>query len=573
MVTVRDVVEDALPSGTAIIGGEGHLERRVSRALLLKSRPPGLDTLHGGELLLISTEALRILDPDLRLARALSQIGPSVSAVVVEGKVPEDAAAEAEELRIGLLQLPPGATARATEAEVTAFLGAQRLEWYRRRHEVLSELTALATRGHGLGDIAARLAEESGLAVVLLDAGGDDIARSVPPAFTGAERELIDAFPRDASSIPVLSAAWDIAGGSTTGSWPPPTLARMSAPILVREKQVATIWLVGDASGAAEEWQFYLETGAAAAAIDLSRAHAVEETVHRIHGDFVADLVRGTGDAEVVASRAKRMGFDLSAPHVAIALLPVPVERSPRAKTSVASSHGSDDLRNGIAPTNAMEEAIQRIGRRIPRVLNAHGVNAPAYREPGLVTIFYPVDETTASASARRLAQRLCGDLSRAATGCELFAGVSGPHSGVVEFQSSYGEAKQSVELARTVMSETQVVCYSDLGVYRLLLAARGTSEMRDLYVEMLGSLAAYDQKTKSDLIPTLAAYLRSGNAVEVAQTMNLHRNTLRYRLRRIRDISRLDLDDPDIRLGLQVALKISDVLGLGKPPNPDQVE
>jgi sugar diacid utilization regulator len=347
----------------------------------------------------------------------------------------------------------------------------------------------------------------------------------------------------------------------------------MSAPILVREKQVATIWLVGDASGAAEEWQFFLETGAAAAAIELSRAHAVEETVHRIHGDFVSDLVRGTGDAEVVATRAKRMGFDVSAPHVAIALLPVPAERSTGAKPSPVSAHRSEAHRKGVPPTEAIEEAIQRIGRRIPRVLNAHGVSAPVYREPGLTTVFYPVDETTASASGRRLALRLCGDLARAAAGCELFAGVSGPHSGVAEFRLSYGEAKQSVELARTVMSETQVACYSDLGVYRLLLAARGTPEIRDLYEEMLGSLAAYDQKTKSDLLPTLAAYLRSGNAVEVSQTLNLHRNTLRYRLRRIRDISRLDLDDPDIRLGLQVALKIGDVLGLGKPPSPDQSE
>jgi DNA-binding PucR family transcriptional regulator len=40
-----------------------------------------------------------------------------------------------------------------------------------------------------------------------------------------------------------------------------------------------------------------------------------------------------------------------------------------------------------------------------------------------------------------------------------------------------------------------------------------------------------------------------------------IHRNTLTYRLDRIASVSRLDLDNPDIRLAVQLALRIHRML------------
>jgi DNA-binding PucR family transcriptional regulator len=55
----------------------------------------------------------------------------------------------------------------------------------------------------------------------------------------------------------------------------------------------------------------------------------------------------------------------------------------------------------------------------------------------------------------------------------------------------------------------------------------------------------------------TLSRYLDCGRRYEAtAQALNVHRSTLKYRLRRIREISGFDLTDPDNQFNLQVATR-----------------
>ena len=50
-------------------------------------------------------------------------------------------------------------------------------------------------------------------------------------------------------------------------------------------------------------------------------------------------------------------------------------------------------------------------------------------------------------------------------------------------------------------------------------------------------------------------------DGTEIAGLLHLHRNTVLYRLRRIEEIGRLDLDNPDTRLNLQLSLRVREVL------------
>ena len=62
----------------------------------------------------------------------------------------------------------------------------------------------------------------------------------------------------------------------------------------------------------------------------------------------------------------------------------------------------------------------------------------------------------------------------------------------------------------------------------------------------------------------TLDAFLRAGgNHMRAARDLNVHRNTLIYRLERIQELlGGADLEDPETRLNLQLALKIRAALG-----------
>lgn len=89
-----------------------------------------------------------------------------------------------------------------------------------------------------------------------------------------------------------------------------------------------------------------------------------------------------------------------------------------------------------------------------------------------------------------------------------------------------------------------------------LVEALRADPERAAYYTKLLKPLTQYDQEHNGDLLNTLAAYLRhSGNAVQTAAALYIHRNSLRYRLDRIHALTSLDMDDADSRLALQIGV------------------
>ncbi|GAC1445527.1 MAG: hypothetical protein NVSMB52_06890 [Chloroflexota bacterium] len=72
----------------------------------------------------------------------------------------------------------------------------------------------------------------------------------------------------------------------------------------------------------------------------------------------------------------------------------------------------------------------------------------------------------------------------------------------------------------------------------------------------ILQPLMRYDREEGGDLMRTLSVYLRlSGNASRSAQALYLHRSGLLYRIARIESLLGVQLNDPDDRLALEIAL------------------
>ncbi len=81
----------------------------------------------------------------------------------------------------------------------------------------------------------------------------------------------------------------------------------------------------------------------------------------------------------------------------------------------------------------------------------------------------------------------------------------------------------------------------------------------------MAGDLLAplLRQRTSAELLASLRAYLAaSGRWDAASEALGVHRHTLRYRMRRIRDLLPGDLDDPDYRTELWIALRVHGTAG-----------
>ncbi len=103
----------------------------------------------------------------------------------------------------------------------------------------------------------------------------------------------------------------------------------------------------------------------------------------------------------------------------------------------------------------------------------------------------------------------------------------------------------------------------------RLLWDNVATPEARDFVEDRLGALIAWDREHRSDLLRVLEAALDFPRHDHAASRCFMHRNTFRHRLKRATDVLGDDIEDPDVRLAVHVALKLR--RGLARPASRAQ--
>jgi len=129
------------------------------------------------------------------------------------------------------------------------------------------------------------------------------------------------------------------------------------------------------------------------------------------------------------------------------------------------------------------------------------------------------------------------------------------------DWRGSYREAAQAADIARRLQSEMPLYI-GDLGIYTFLAHPDYRDDLRALRDSTIGNLINYEERQRADLLQTLEAFFQChGNHTQTAELLSVHRNTLFYRMNRIAEITGLDLNQPDVRLAVHLALKIHRLL------------
>lgn len=125
------------------------------------------------------------------------------------------------------------------------------------------------------------------------------------------------------------------------------------------------------------------------------------------------------------------------------------------------------------------------------------------------------------------------------------------------DFPTSYREAQDALFIASITDDSSLVRHYNDLGVWRLLLRTGEESELQRFSDYYLSPVARHDREHQTGWLATLETFLdHNGNLRATARALNLHRNTITYQIERISQLLAQRLDDPEVRLNLQVALR-----------------
>ena len=163
---------------------------------------------------------------------------------------------------------------------------------------------------------------------------------------------------------------------------------------------------------------------------------------------------------------------------------------------------------------------------------------------------------------AGRLAEQLAAAVSEnCSEPAGVHIGISDNGLGYDGIHSCYREAVSAMRLA--VMKKAPVMHYHDIGVYKLLFGVESSRILSDYVDSTLGKLLDYDAKNNTDCADLLRCYFENDCSVkEVADIFGVHRNTVNYKLKQIRELLGSSFSDED-KMNLLLAFRARELLNM----------
>ncbi|SEM10695.1 purine catabolism regulatory protein [Mesobacillus persicus] len=291
-----------------------------------------------------------------------------------------------------------------------------------------------------------------------------------------------------------------------------------------------------------------LEHSTTTIALWLSRKNAIEKTEMRLRSDFVLELAKGNIHSWNQAnSRAKLLGYNLRLPYFCILGYP---ENLQNLYEKIKREEGS--FKQWIeSMIRYIEEEIYYAAQSLKREIMM------TYEEDQLLIFIetLPGQTNENPAAFLDLVERRLRNLLPDVV---LSWGIGNYHEDLNGFKKSYENAKLALTIGQRKNGAGNRTLYEQTHIDRILLAIAQNEEMKEVILSTIKPLVLYDQQRNMDLIGTLNSYHQChGNVSQTARFLNLHRQSLLYRLRKIESLTGLSLVDPDDLFLLDLSIRI----------------
>lgn len=303
------------------------------------------------------------------------------------------------------------------------------------------------------------------------------------------------------------------------------TLERLVSPILVGSQLYGYIWIIAQADSLSPIDFIAIERGAAVAALVMSREHAVYEAEQRGKMQILGSLIDPSLSKNVydVTDTLGKLGLkgdyqvaaleEISSPPRRLDLLVPVIEQTLRAEN--------------------IQGTVVEWGRKIVVLMGQlhNGIGREA------------VERIVASGFLH---------------GAELLAGLSGTVRQPAEVRSCYQEASEALHIGRGLsVSGRRIWEYDRLGFLQWQTMIPEELRKASYFEKVVERIAKYDEERGTDFLLTLEVYTDElANAQTAARKLFVHRNTLRQRLLKIKDLWEVDLTDSNALINLHIAIK-----------------
>lgn len=285
-----------------------------------------------------------------------------------------------------------------------------------------------------------------------------------------------------------------------------------------------------------------------AAALWFSRNSAVMEAEGRMQNEFLLSLAIGENmTAEHTAAHADLFKYNLALPYVCIVGLPENLGSLLQQQSNPNHSRKSDLEYMNSYIKDGVFYAADSIGRRV----------LYAYKND-IIIIFLETSISTTADTVNQFLDLVERRFIHLLPGVVFSWGIGKRIEGTSHFKSSYQKAKAALDMGRDQMGIGKRTHFDDTQLSSLLLNLAVNDEVRQITLAVIAPLIEYDEGKGMDLIQTFSVFRNnSGNVSRTARELNLHRQSLLYRLRKIETLSGRSLANPDDLFLMEFAVKM----------------
>ena len=520
MLTVGHLVADC---GLELVAGADAAERPIRWVHISELEDP-TQWLSGGELLL--TTGIQ-LDGAARQRRFVALLADHDVAGLGFGtgfehkRIPKALLEEADKRGMPLFEVPYEMPFIAITERAFALLVNEQYAVLDRGTQVHERLERLVIEGRGLEAVLGSLATAIGGSAIVQDATGRELARHPRKGGPGA------------AAVKALGA--EVASRRATAAVTPfepqhPSLAgrALAVPVPGRRGGAPVAWLsvISHGGPLGEFERLTARQGSMVVGLELMRERVVRETERRLAGDLLAEALAGRLDPDVLRGRLRPFGIGAEAAVLVF------------------------ELEDAHAGEQALELALADAG------VNALVATSAAGGRPLLCAVI--------DARAGDPVRVAAGLRSALAAGQGQVRAAASRPTAVASLRRAFHEARCALEATSLADGDApEVASHQDLGAFTLLLSLQDEDALR-LYSEgLLEPIEHTEGEYGGELLRSLEAYIEhNGNWERAARQLYCHRHTLRYRIRKIEELTGRDLTRATDRIELWLALRARELVG-----------
>jgi DNA-binding PucR family transcriptional regulator len=515
-LTVKTLVEDV---GLELAAGRDAADtqvRWVHSTELLDPTP----WLSGGEVVLTTGLQLERPVDQRQYVRRLADhqlSGLGFGSGFGHDRIPHALLAEAEKLDFPLFEVPYEVPFIAITEKAFGRLLNEQYQVLQRGLAIHKRLEQLVLEERGLEEVARALANAIGGAIVVLG------SRAETMTATGFRRRL----PKAALESVRAEIADRIAAGKAVAFAPdhPSVSGRaLALPVAERGPEGPQAWLIAvrDSGGLAESERLILQQAVTVVALELMRRRVVRDTERRLAGDVLKEAVSGALDESELETRLR------------------PFKVGSRAAVLVFE----------VGDPAAGESVLDR-------TLSDLGTGSLVGVADGLLCAIVDASER----EPLELAEQVRGVLEKRFGDIRAAASRPAP---ATSLRRSFHEARCALEVvSRSNGHASEVASYRDLGAFQFLLSVQDDDALRMYCEGVLGPIENGEGEYGDELLRSLEAFLEhNGQWERAARQLFCHRHTLRYRIRKVEELTGRDLSRAQDRIEFWLALRAREMVG-----------